>query len=426
MAHDRLAAYLAGIDPDYAQYAGACIAAEFNKKEELVHLPDTVPGIPKGALLRIRAGPSTATFTVKYVCWQKSFTCETSLEALMAHVELAWTSLKMRKYKLTLGKAEVVTDDVLKEPLGDKVICVEVMGRSFAEYKQTGLELEELAREVLGVRINGNTGAAKADDQFPPAEIGASTLIFESQTFDSLLDMLIHTLRAQVSVMSCVDDMREHSQREFISPVLALALLVARAVTSDSSSAELVPEYPLEGTVAWGPVDYVVLYRELAIIVVEAKRAQQLQLAWAQVIVEMSSLRERMLASLSSASNVKKRNHWQATELDTVATYAIVCTATCYRLLRYKPGTSGSLATLVSSNDLSMPLTQDTPAATMKAAASTLVLKLAQLIMNQMSIIDKAKHAHPLLSMCIPGVTQDFTQLERAEAAEADEGVTAE
>jgi hypothetical protein len=32
--------------------------------------------------------------------------------------------------------------DVLKQPLGDKVICVEVTGRSFAEYKQTGLELE--------------------------------------------------------------------------------------------------------------------------------------------------------------------------------------------------------------------------------------------------------------------------------------------
>jgi hypothetical protein len=28
-------------------------------------------------------------------------------------------------------------------------------------------------------QINGNTGASKADDQFPPAEIGASTLIFE-------------------------------------------------------------------------------------------------------------------------------------------------------------------------------------------------------------------------------------------------------
>jgi hypothetical protein len=122
-----------------------------------------------------------------------------------------------------------------------------------------------------------------------------------STTFDGLLDMLVHTLRAQLSVMSCVDDMREHSQRwagyggsisyawyplchmpvpttfgvcmrrEFISPVLALALLVARAVTSDSSNAVLVPEYPLEGTVAWGPVDYVVLYRELAIIVVEVR-----------------------------------------------------------------------------------------------------------------------------------------------------------
>jgi len=60
MAHDRLAAYLAGIDPDYAQYAGACIAAEFNKKEELVHLPDSVPGIPKGALLRIKAAAAAA------------------------------------------------------------------------------------------------------------------------------------------------------------------------------------------------------------------------------------------------------------------------------------------------------------------------------------------------------------------------------
>ena len=41
---------------DYGQYAGAFIAAEFNKPAQLAYAPETVPGIPKGALLHVRAG----------------------------------------------------------------------------------------------------------------------------------------------------------------------------------------------------------------------------------------------------------------------------------------------------------------------------------------------------------------------------------
>ena len=62
--------------------------------------------------------------------------------------------------------------------------------------------------------------------------------------------------------------------REFISPVLALALLVARALTSCGSSAVLTPEYHLEGRLAWGPLDYVVLYKGLALVAVVEVRVQ--------------------------------------------------------------------------------------------------------------------------------------------------------
>ena len=71
----------------------------------------------------------------------------------------------------------------------------------------------------------------------------------------------------------CVTSLRHHDmRREFISPVLALALLVARTITSCGSDVVLTPEYQLDGKLAWGPIDYVVLYKELAIVVVEVRK----------------------------------------------------------------------------------------------------------------------------------------------------------
>lgn len=60
--------------------------------------------------------------------------------------------------------------------------------------------------------------------------------------------------------------------RALVTPILAQAVLLARANLSRGPGGDLPvlsPEHGLSGTKAWGPVDYIILYRLLAIVVVE-------------------------------------------------------------------------------------------------------------------------------------------------------------
>ena len=59
-----------------------------------------------------------------------------------------------------------------------------------------------------------------------------------------------------------------HHHRDFISPVLAAALLVARSVMP-RGNIFMKPEYHVVGKMGWGPVDYVIWYRTLAVVITE-------------------------------------------------------------------------------------------------------------------------------------------------------------
>lgn len=57
--------------------------------------------------------------------------------------------------------------------------------------------------------------------------------------------------------------------RDFISPVLALSLLLAREHGSLGKELCMAVEYSIAGKLGWGPVDYVLLYRALGVMVAE-------------------------------------------------------------------------------------------------------------------------------------------------------------
>lgn len=59
-----------------------------------------------------------------------------------------------------------------------------------------------------------------------------------------------------------------------ITPVLTVAILLARAHLKRDVGGhvpQLSPERMLVGTKGWGPVDYVIVYRMLAVVVVEVR-----------------------------------------------------------------------------------------------------------------------------------------------------------
>lgn len=186
--------------------------------------------------------------------------------------------------------------------------------------------------------------------------------------------------------------------RALVTPVLAQAVLLARANLSRGSGADLPvlsPEHGLSGTKAWGPVDYIILYRMLAIVVVEAKRLD-LAGAWAQLIMQIRSVRELMLVSLGI--QVKKRKVFQAQELEKVDTFAVICTADSYRLVRFRPGNNTTAPSLVTSSLIQLPLSKLSTLEELEIKMEGLVRKLACMVCDAVAIIDRAKEAEPKLS----------------------------
>ena len=108
----------------------------------------------------------------------------------------------------------------------------------------------------------------------------------------------------------------------------------------------------------------------------------------------------------------------QATELSKIPTYAILCTATHYRLLLYRPaGLDGhGNPSLVSSSELVLDLNSTEPGtssyyagvARTKESLKTLILKIANMLVAQMQSIDDARIANPEIFMevsdPVPGV----------------------
>lgn len=54
--------------------------------------------------------------------------------------------------------------------------------------------------------------------------------------------------------------------RDFITPVLVDALLIARKIGPQTGRLELVTEMEFFGRKAWGPIDYVALFKTFAVI----------------------------------------------------------------------------------------------------------------------------------------------------------------
>ena len=94
----------------------------------------------------------------------------------------------------------------------------------------------------------------------------------------------------------------------------------------------------------------------------------------------------------------------QATELGKIPTYAILCTATNYRLLLYRPaGLDGhGQPSLVSSSELVVDLGNSSSYADVagtKASLKVLILKIANMLVAQMRSIDDARSANPEIFM---------------------------
>eukprot|EP00195_Chlamydomonas_chlamydogama_P011909 CAMPEP_0202890920 /NCGR_PEP_ID=MMETSP1392-20130828/1166_1 /ASSEMBLY_ACC=CAM_ASM_000868 /TAXON_ID=225041 /ORGANISM="Chlamydomonas chlamydogama, Strain SAG 11-48b" /LENGTH=467 /DNA_ID=CAMNT_0049574573 /DNA_START=67 /DNA_END=1470 /DNA_ORIENTATION=+ len=357
--------------------------------------------------------PAMRTYTVRHGGSKHDFVKEANLSwvKLMQLIDKHWVLLGTTEYHvfhqdqpLTEGRwTELLRRIKDTAPL---TLRVKTIGKPFSMYTtQDELELGSIAETHLHVKLLDAGSPCVNNQLFPELQV-ADDFIIEGVPFCQRISALVMQLKGSASAMVGVLGSKAASQRDFISPVLTLSLLLAREKGSHNDRLRLAVDYTLVGKRAWGPVEYVLLYRTLGVMVTEARHYDPSQ-AWAQVYMQLSSLRDALLRSLTHLTGKadKKRSHYEAHELQHMPTYAVVATATDYRLLVYTPpGLSGNHAALLASSPQLLPLV--TPQTGLTAAVRSLVCKLAGIMCRQVEAIKRVMQSVGLPDA--PGVLADI------------------
>jgi len=369
-------------------------------------------------------GPAMRTYTVRHGRSKHDFVQPVNLSFghLMQLIDQHWVLLRATEYQVFYQDQDqpLIESSWTKllrnmQDTAPLTLRAKTIGKPFSMYiTKDELELRKIAETYLRVTLLDAMGSPCVQDElFPELQVGDDFTI-EGATFSQRIKALVMQLTSSASAMAGVLDSKEASQRDFISPVLTLSLLLARVKGSHGTSLRLAVEYNVVGKRAWGPVDYVLLYHTLGVMVAEAKRYNPSE-AWAQVYMQLSSLRDALLRSLTGQAD-KKRSHYEACELQHMPTYAVVATATDYRLLAYTPPGSGNDAALSASSPQTLPLSN--PQTDPTPAIRSLVCKLAGIMCRQAEEIDRVmvslglRKKLGILPNILPGEDNDLQQQE--------------
>lgn len=305
------------------------------------------------------------------------------------------------------------------------------IGKSFSGWNGLSfIDLQPVLKKCLGVDLAGAAGVPVDASVFQSEDISADRVILANTTYSQLIDSIVVELSLKMAAMPTVANGLEISQRDFISPILVAAVLVARVLgpeapaTARDKDLLLQPEYHIIGSEAWGPIDYVIYFCRLVLIVAEAKR-HNLDQAWGQLVMEISASRDSLMRRLGH--NNKKRNNWQVTEMEKLPTLAILCQADQYRLVRYEPQTSRQQASLVQSHPFYIPLSVNTSVGALREAVEALVRGVAYVIVQQMQSYVEAIVNNPRLQTMTadPVAGSDVIAQEVQESSEQLEAYTA-
>ena len=135
----------------------------------------------------------------------------------------------------------------------------------------------------------------KVPSDFPELSVDEVTLTKEELfVFNDLQRRIVYFDQAETS---------EYTMREFISPILLGALAIYDALNPKKDDLlQLVCEKKVSGEIGTGPVDYVVTYRKMNIVLTEAKREKILS-GIQQNIRQQEASRQQYVRELASKIN---------------------------------------------------------------------------------------------------------------------------
>lgn len=131
--------------------------------------------------------------------------------------------------------------------------------------------------------------------------------------------------------IKCLDTAQsaEYTMRELISPLLIGAIML-----SDDDNLKLSCEQNIEGELGNGPVDYVISFRSINIVLTEAKK-EKIELGVIQNIAQQVANREQFARNLTRSCGMKRKYDDVLSEVVRFPSYGIVTTGDEWFFLRF-------------------------------------------------------------------------------------------
>ena len=131
--------------------------------------------------------------------------------------------------------------------------------------------------------------------------------------------------------IQCLDmnESAEYTMRELVSPLLIGAIMIAK-----SESLKMVCEKNIEGELGHGPVDYVITYKLMNIVLTEAKK-EKIDDGVIQNICQLVASREQRARDLRQVGGKKRKYDELLSEIIKIPTFGIITTGDEWYFLRY-------------------------------------------------------------------------------------------
>uniref|UniRef100_A0A6T5TRE9 Uncharacterized protein n=1 Tax=Chlamydomonas chlamydogama TaxID=225041 RepID=A0A6T5TRE9_9CHLO len=288
--------------------------------------PIIVTGEP--ALPTPQGIPVTITLKKGKTSHEVTFNGTPTWSALESKVEELYRELRAEQFRLKAGKRELSEKNWHAYAKAKPFMTLGVISecKPFSAFKA------DEAFDVLGTAHQYADEPEDPDVVFPLAPYNPSAeakkVLQESLNLHTHADIVAHAGK-EVALRCCMTNpekyTKEASKREVISPVIFAAAAMAGDVRVEA-------EYDVNGTLGRGAVDYVIVYRNFSIVVVEGKLHDTLEKHLGQLAAEIRSAREQY-----KRVYLGKRKREDEGDFKKVPSFGILTNGTRYIFYKYTP-----------------------------------------------------------------------------------------
>lgn len=293
-----------------------------------------------------------------------------TIEVLETDIVECWVNLVGRKFVLHLAKGE--DSDIfydISQLQQDKFLYLKVTQKGFSKMPDD--------RKWSDIPT--------MQSEFPLHDVDAVKLAAEVNTVFNEVQRRIAYIDQKES--------SEYTMREFISPILLGALAIYDTSNlEEMHPLQLVCEKQVTGEIGTGPVDYVVTYKKMNIILTEAKK-EKIDTGIQQNLRQQEASRQEYVREVARMTNAQGKLKRKYDELlftcEKIPLYGIVSTGEDWIFLRHCPGDVDDSKRLIISQKRTLTLTEGTLYEERRMQDIGLLLQMiAEILNKQVTVVN--------------------------------------